>query len=80
MHDLQHKGAAPRVEGRRAGDRILRTGGGLPAILKLNLALLIGLAVLTFFLPLSGAERWFLAVSVAILAGVNWALLERAPK
>jgi len=53
-------------------------GGGLLPVLKINLAVLVGLAALSFFLPLSGAERWFLAVSVAILAGANWALLERA--
>lgn len=58
--------------------RPLRAGGRLPAVLKLNLAFLVGLMALAFFLPLSGAERWFVAVSVAVLAGVNWALLERA--
>lgn len=57
-----------------------RSGGRdrLTAILKLNLAFLVGLAALAFLLPLSGAERWFLAVSVAVLTGVNWAFLERA--
>jgi hypothetical protein len=77
MHYRQHKDAVPRVEGRKAGDRSLRAGGRLPAILKLNLAFLVGLAALSFFLPFSGTERWFLAVPVALLAGVNWALLER---
>ena len=59
-------------------NRSLRAGGRLPSALKLSLAFLVGLAALTYFLPLSGAERWFLAVSVAVLAGVNWSLLERA--
>jgi len=59
--------------------------GGSPGVrlrtmLRLNLALLVGLAALSLLLPLSGSERWFLAVSVALLAGLNWALLERAPK
>ncbi len=49
----------------------------MPATLKLNLAFLVGLAALTFFPPLSGAEHWFLAIPMAVLAGVNWSLLER---
>lgn len=69
MRDLQHRDATE--------DRSLRAGGYLPAALKLNLAFLVGLAALTFFPPLSGAEHWFLAVSMAVLAGVNWSLLER---
>ncbi len=61
-----------------AENRSLRGRDRLPEILKLNLAFLIGLAALALVLPLSGAERWFLVVSVAVLAGINWALLERA--
>lgn len=63
---------------RDTGNRSFSGRDRLPEILKLNLAFLIGLAALALVLPLSGAERWFLAVSVAVLAGVNWALLERA--
>ena len=78
MRDLRRKDAAARVEGRAPESRSLRAGGRLPAALKLNLAFLVGLVALTFFLPLSGAEHWFVAVSGALLAGVNWSLLERA--
>jgi hypothetical protein len=81
MRDLQQKFVAARAldARRRVGPcGSLRAGGSLPAALKLNLAFLVGLAALAFFLPLSGAERLFLAVSVAVLAGVNWSLLERA--
>jgi hypothetical protein len=70
MRDLQQSDATE--------NRSLRAGLHLPAALKLNLAFLVGLAALTFFPPLSGAEHWFLAVSMAVLAGVNWSLLERA--
>ena len=68
MRDLQQSDATE--------NRSLRAGVHLPAALKLTLAFLMGLAALTFSLPLSGAEHWFLAVSVAVLAGVNWSLLE----
>jgi hypothetical protein len=67
-----------RAEGRAPENRSLRAGVHLPAALKLNPAFLVGLAAPTFFLPFSGAEHWSLAVSVAVLAGVNWSLLQRA--
>jgi hypothetical protein len=50
-------------------------GGRLDAVLKLNLAVLAGLLVLAFLLPLSGPERLFVGISAAVLMGVNWALV-----
>lgn len=64
--------------GGKPGARHPRAGGRLLAVLRLNLVFLVGLAALAFFLPLSGPERWVLAPSMAVLAGANWALLERA--
>jgi len=60
------------------GDQPFRAGGRLIAVLRVNLAFLVGLLALTFILPLSGPERLLLASSMAVLAGANWALLERA--
>ena len=66
-----------QVEG-KSKDRSPGAGDRLHTVLRLNLAFLVGLAALSFLLPFSGTERWFLAVPVALLAGVNWALLGRA--
>ena len=66
------------LRGGKPGDRHPRPGGRLLAILRLNLVFLVGLLALTFFLPLSSQERLFLAPSMAVLAGANWALLEHA--
>lgn len=46
--------------------------------LQVNLAVLILLIGATFFLPLSMVERSILAPLMALLAGVNWALISYA--
>jgi hypothetical protein len=38
----------------------------------------MGLAVISFFLPLSEAERWFVLLAAMVLGALNWALIERA--
>ena len=69
-----------RVEGRRTGEGTAGADGRLRAVLRLNLALLVGLAALSLVLPLSETERWFVAVSAAVLAGIDWALMGRAAR
>ncbi len=49
----------------------------LSLILKLNLAFLVGLAVVSLFLPLSSSQRWVLLPTIAVLSGFSVALLER---
>lgn len=52
-----------------------RDSNYLPLILKLNLVFLIGLILVSFFLPLSDDERWFLVLAMAVLTGFTLALL-----
>jgi hypothetical protein len=52
-----------------------RDSNYLPLILKLNLIFLIGLILVSFFLPLSDDERWFLVLAMAVLTGFTLALL-----
>ena len=49
-------------------------------MLKVNLRVLVGFIVATFFLPLSETERWVLTPAMAALAGINWALLDHAKR
>jgi hypothetical protein len=53
----------------------------LPLILKLNLAFLIGcIVLLALFFPLSGSGKGFFVLVMAVLAGVNWSLLDHVRK
>lgn len=52
-----------------------RDSNYLPLILMLNLIFLIGLILVSFFLPLSDDERWFLVLAMAVLTGFTLALL-----
>jgi hypothetical protein len=44
-------------------------------LIKVNLGLLIGLLGLVLVLPLPGLGRWVLLLTMATLAGINWALI-----
>lgn len=53
----------------------------LPLILKLNLAFLIGFIIfLALLFPLSGSGKGFFILIMAVLAGVNWTLLDYVRK
>ena len=53
----------------------------LPLILKLNLAFLIGFIIfLALFFPLSDSGKGFFILIMAVLAGVNWTLLDNVRK
>jgi hypothetical protein len=45
-------------------------------MLTANLVFLVGLAAISFFLPLSDFQRWFVLSAVAVLAAVNSAAVE----
>ena len=45
-----------------------------------NLVFLVGLATISFFLPLSDFQRWFVLSAAAVLAAVDWAAVERLQK
>ncbi|HEX5850979.1 MAG TPA: hypothetical protein VFY59_17410 [Rubrobacter sp.] len=47
----------------------------LPAIPKVQLALLAGLALMAFVLPLTTSERLAVVVSAGVLAGLTWSTL-----
>lgn len=49
-------------------------------VLKTNLVFLVAFVIAALFLPLSNAERVFLVISMAVLAGFNWALLDNMKK
>ena len=54
-----------------------REGGALlRKMLTANLVFLVGLAAISFFLPLSDFQRWFVLSAVAVLAAVNSAAVE----
>lgn len=52
----------------------------LMVILRVNLASLVILMIMALFLPLSNAEKSFVVLFAAVLAGFNWALLAREKK
>lgn len=54
-----------------------REGGTLRKMLTANLVFLVGLATISFFLPLSDFQRWFVLSAAAVLAAVDWAAVER---
>lgn len=47
----------------------------LLAILKAQLAFLVGLALVAFVLPISGSEKWAVVVAAGVLAGLTWSTL-----
>jgi hypothetical protein len=47
----------------------------LPAILKAQLAFLVGLALVAIVLPLSWSEKWAVVVAAGVLAGLTWSTL-----
>lgn len=57
-----------------------REGGALRKMLTANLVFLVGLATISFFLPLSDFQRWFVLSAVAVLAAVDWTAVERLQK
>jgi hypothetical protein len=48
----------------------------LPLILKAQLVFLVGLAAVSFVLPLSGSERLIVLVAAGVLGGLTWAVLD----
>lgn len=62
---------------RRQEKGTVKDGGNLLLILRLNLAFLVTLAAASFLLPLSDGERWVVVPAVAVLAGFNWAAIDR---
>jgi hypothetical protein len=47
----------------------------LPAILKAQLAFLVGLALVATVLPLTWSEKWAVVVAAGVLAGLTWSTL-----
>lgn len=47
----------------------------LLAILKAQLAFLVGLALVAFVLPISWSEKWAVVVAAGVLAGLTWSTL-----
>ena len=57
-----------------------RGGEALRKMLTANLVFLVGLATISFFLPLSDFQRWYVLSAAAVLAAVDWAVVERLQK
>ncbi len=69
---------ADEKNGRASRRLFLQESSALKRMLRANLVFLVGLAAISFFLPLSEPERWLVLLAATVLGAINWALIERA--